>query len=137
VSDATGSLNPAARRETDDGKGNDQSERRGLERKDTAMATKMIKILLSVAFLGVCLSSMGCDERDWEHYYHGDYSETDVGIGVGFWPAYGGYEVVEEYPVATEYYAVDYYDDGGYYYDDYYGDCWDCGWKTKQAGRSK
>jgi hypothetical protein len=101
----------------------------------------MIKTLISVALLGACLLSMGCDEDDWYGYGYGygccgDYHDddwTDVGVGVGFWPAYGGY-VVEDYPV-TDYY----YDGGGYYYDDSYGDYYgDYGdWKTKRAGRSK
>ncbi|HVP12331.1 MAG TPA: hypothetical protein VMV94_14225 [Phycisphaerae bacterium] len=105
------------------------------------MATKTIKILLSVAFLGACVPIVGCDEHDWEQYACcGDYSWTDVGVGVGSWP---GYTVVEDYTPA--YYPETYVDTGGYYYDDsyggyygdYYGDCPDCAYKTKLSGRSK
>lgn len=121
------------------------------------MTTKTIKTLLSVALLGMALSSMGCDERDWHRYYGGDYSVTDVAVGIGFWPTWGDYAVVDEYQVVTPYYTdthVDtgsyydggYYDggsydngyyDGGYYGGDYYADCPDCGYKTKLPGRSK
>ena len=105
------------------------------------MVTKMTKILLSVAFLGACLGSIGCDESDWEHYGYGhgygDYSYTDVGIGFGYWPAYSDYTVVEEYYPASYVENSGYYYGDGYGYDDYYGDCWDCGYKTKRADRTK
>ena len=107
------------------------------------MTAKMMKVLLSVAFLGVGLLSMGCDERDWQHYYGGgDYGYTDVGVGFSFWPAWSDYTVVDEYQTVTPVYADTGYYDSGYYDDgfyggDYYGDCPDCAYKAKLAGRTK
>jgi hypothetical protein len=93
----------------------------------------MTKIAMCVALIVCGAFAAGCDEREWGlDRHHGDRSSTDVSVGLGWLPWFGGYETDEYYEV-TDYYTTEVVDYGGYGYDygyDYYYE--DGIWKTKR-----